>query len=214
MLRLMKPPREKIGPFRTGGLGSANLGLRMQIQLGARCIRKGSQLELAMTFPVNSREFTHLGPISDADVAAARRVFQSLNGMLQETAVAPMPASALSLGKLATEIKKARELRGQIFDPELFGEPGWDMMLALFISHAEQYRLKVSDLIFESNVPSTTALRWMKTLLDQGLCRKVPNPRDSRSSYIELSDDGLTRMTALLTRIAAKRAQVIATPAL
>lgn len=165
-----------------------------------------------MTFPVNSREFAHLGPISDADVAAARRVFQSLNGMLQETAVVPMPAGAVPLSKLATEIKKGRELRAQIFDPELFGEPAWDMLLALFISHAEQYRLKVSDLIFESSVPSTTALRWMKTLLDQGLCRKVPNPRDSRSSFIELSDDGLTRMTTLLTRMAAKRGQTVSAP--
>lgn len=160
-----------------------------------------------MTYPLNSRDLT-CGSISEADVDAARRVIQSLNGMFHPTVGDPIAvADTQSLTKLAVEMKKAREVRAQVFDPELFGEPAWDMMLALFIAHGEQYRLKVSDLTFESNVPSTTALRWMKTLFDQGLARKVSNPRDSRSSFVEFTELGLAQMTTVLTQIAAKRGQ-------
>jgi len=54
-----------------------------------------------------------------------------------------------------------RRLRLDIFGSELFGEPAWDMLLALYEAHLEQRALSKSSLHLASMAPWPTALRWM-----------------------------------------------------
>lgn len=91
----------------------------------------------------------------------------------------------------AAEIRtiiKLRRLRDRHFDPELFADPAWDMMLDLMASRAEHSRVSVSSLCIAAAVPATTALRWIKTLTDQGVFLRVADPTDGRRVFIELSD--------------------------
>ena len=108
-----------------------------------------------------------------------------------------------NLVSLAKRIKEFRAMRGAVFAPELFGEPAWDLLLALYIAVGDQYRLKVTDACAESSVPESTALRWLSSLAEAGLIRYEPNPTDARSRYVALSNAGAAMMDRLLEHASA-----------
>ncbi len=85
-------------------------------------------------------------------------------------------------------IIKLRRMREKHFDSELFADPAWDMMLDLMAARAEHAKVSVSSLCIAAAVPPTTALRWIKTLTDQGVFLRVADPTDGRRVFIELAD--------------------------
>lgn len=94
---------------------------------------------------------------------------------------------------------RARRERARYFANELFADPAWDMMLDLFHAELTHQRVSVSSLCIASGVPATTALRWLKTLVDEGICIRRPDERDSRRIYVELMpevSDALRRYLA------------------
>lgn len=91
---------------------------------------------------------------------------------------------------------RARRLRGQFFDPALFADPAWDMLLDLFAARLEKVGVSVSSLCIAAAVPSTTALRWIGTMTDAGLLERQDDPLDRRRAFITLSAkafDGMCR---------------------
>ena len=93
---------------------------------------------------------------------------------------------------------RARRLRDQFFQGELFADPAWDMLLDLMAARLEQRRVAVSSLCIAAAVPPTTALRWIKTLCEQGLFVRVADPQDGRRVFIELSDATAAGLEACL----------------
>ena len=83
-------------------------------------------------------------------------------------------------------IIRARRERARYFANELFADPAWDMMLDLFHAELTHQRVSVSSLCIAAGVPATTALRWLKTLVDEGVCTRQPDERDNRRIYVEL----------------------------
>ncbi|MBO9622088.1 MAG: winged helix DNA-binding protein [Sphingomonas sp.] len=94
-------------------------------------------------------------------------------------------------------VLRARRMRAQFFDGELFADPAWDMLLDLFAADIERRRVSVSSLCIAAAVPPTTALRWIGTLHDAGLFERQPDPADRRRAYIALSAKGLEGMHGL-----------------
>ena len=86
-------------------------------------------------------------------------------------------------------IIRARRLRARYFSEELFADPAWDMLLDLLQAEIAQLRVPVSSLCIAAAVPATTALRWLKTLVSQGLFIRRPDPHDGRRVYVELAQD-------------------------
>lgn len=109
------------------------------------------------------------------------------------------PVDRSNLVSLAKKIKEVRAARSLVFAPELFGEPAWDLLLALYIAEGDQFRLKVTAASNISNVPETTALRWLSSLHELGLLEYKLNPTDARSRYVALSDAGVAMMDQMLT---------------
>jgi hypothetical protein len=105
-------------------------------------------------------------------------------------------------------IIRARRLRDHFFRAEMFADPAWDMLLDLMAARVERQRVAVSSLCIAAAVPPTTALRWIKTLCDQGLFVRVADPEDGRRIFIELSTETATMMEAYL-RSAQRIAQLI-----
>jgi hypothetical protein len=95
-------------------------------------------------------------------------------------------------------IIRVRRLRDHFFRSELFADPAWDMLLDLMAARVERQRVAVSSLCIAAAVPPTTALRWIKTLCDQGLFVRVADPEDGRRVFIELSAETATMMEAYL----------------
>jgi hypothetical protein len=84
---------------------------------------------------------------------------------------------------------RARRLRARYFPEDLFADPAWDMLLDLLQAEIAQLRVPVSSLCIAAAVPATTALRWLKTLVQQGLFVRRADPHDGRRVFVELAPD-------------------------
>jgi hypothetical protein len=109
-------------------------------------------------------------------------------------------SEALDSGVVRSMIR-ARRLRDHFFRSEMFADPAWDMLLDLMAARVEGHKVAVSSLCIAAAVPPTTALRWIRTLCDQGLFVRVADPEDGRRVFIELSDETAARMEAYLKSV-------------
>ena len=82
---------------------------------------------------------------------------------------------------------RARRLRSRYFGEELFADPAWDMLLDLLQAESSNLRVPVSSLCIAAAVPATTALRWLKTMVQEGLFVRRADPHDGRRVFVELS---------------------------
>jgi hypothetical protein len=98
-------------------------------------------------------------------------------------------------------IIRVRRLREQYFAGELFADPAWDMLLDLMAARLDKQRVAVSSLCIAAAVPPTTALRWIKTLTDEGLFVRTADPQDGRRVFIELSDKAAAQLGAYLRAV-------------
>lgn len=96
--------------------------------------------------------------------------------------------SNVSLGAVRATIR-ARRLRSQYFSDDLFADPAWDMLLELLSAELSNQRMSVSSLCMGAGVPATTALRWLKSLVEKGLMTRRDDPLDARRVFVELSPD-------------------------
>ena len=117
---------------------------------------------------------------------------------------APEDAPAVSAEAVRTVIR-ARRLRARYFPEELFADPAWDMLLDLLQAEIAHLRVPVSSLCIAAAVPATTALRWLKTMVDKGLFLRRADPHDGRRVFVELAPDAshaLRRYFAELGQVA------------
>ena len=84
---------------------------------------------------------------------------------------------------------RARRLRSRYFRNELFADPAWDMLLDLLQAEIAQLRVPVSSLCIAASVPATTALRWLKTMVSQGIFIRRADPHDGRRVFVELAPE-------------------------
>lgn len=87
-----------------------------------------------------------------------------------------------------------RQARARFFDPALFGDPAWDMLLDLTAAHGEGAQVSVTSLCIAAGVPATTALRWLTQMVETGVFVRVPDPADRRRAFIALSDKAIAAM--------------------
>jgi predicted transcriptional regulator len=112
--------------------------------------------------------------------------------------------------KIVRQIIQDRLARGKYFDPALFSDPAWDMMLDLTAAHAEGSKVAVTSLCIASGVPATTALRWIKQLVETGLFERVEDRTDRRRAFISLSDKAAQLMSRYFAEVIGDRAAVAA----
>jgi hypothetical protein len=154
---------------------------------------------------------TALQPLADELVAIAER--------LRDVAALPAPASVgngdaaaytprsakadrryLALARQAYALRRKRTA---IFgNPELFGEPAWDILLDLYIAHAEAKPVSVSSACIGSAAPPTTGLRWLGVLADEGLVVRENDPEDNRRVLVRLTRKGVAAMERFFDAIA------------
>ncbi len=94
----------------------------------------------------------------------------------------------VNLNRLASAILEARRRRTEIFNPAMFGEPAWELLLTLFVMDREGPRLTIGRLAQVAGTKLTTALRWLEYLEDQAFVRREEHPNDARTAFIELTD--------------------------
>lgn len=107
-------------------------------------------------------------------------------------------SSALPTATELRDILRLRRLRNRFFDSSLFADPAWDMLLDLMAARLEEEEVSVSSLCIAAAVPSTTALRWIRTMTDLGLFHRRADPKDGRRIYVSLTDPAARAMAGYL----------------
>jgi hypothetical protein len=83
---------------------------------------------------------------------------------------APVAASSLDTSaRQARHILAMRRRRRSHFPDILFGEPGWELLLQLYVAEGERRRLSERECVALSQAPASTAARWIKLLVEEGL---------------------------------------------
>ncbi|MGZ2412856.1 DNA-binding MarR family transcriptional regulator [Sphingomonas sp. F9_3S_D5_B_2] len=101
--------------------------------------------------------------------------------------------------EVVRKVIRARRLRTQFFAEDLFADPAWDMLLDLLCAEIAHLRVPVSSLCIAAAVPATTALRWLKRTVKEGLFVRRSDPHDGRRVFVELApqtSDALRRYFA------------------
>jgi DNA-binding MarR family transcriptional regulator len=111
------------------------------------------------------------------------------------------PAHRKHLCERASQIRFSRGLRRKSFNPDMFGEPAWDMLLTLYIIDGNQRRLSSRQIATMASQPLTTALRWLDYLEQQDLVIRRSHPFDQRVIFVELSPKGRAAMDDYLTQM-------------
>jgi DNA-binding MarR family transcriptional regulator len=106
------------------------------------------------------------------------------------------------LCEVARQIYRARRKRDQVMDCDLFGEPAWDMLLALYCLPNEGERLSVTALSLAADLPQATGHRWQRTLTKRGLIKRVPDGRDGRRQFVSLTTRGRKLLEDYLSVVA------------
>ncbi|HEY6661568.1 MAG TPA: MarR family winged helix-turn-helix transcriptional regulator [Sphingomicrobium sp.] len=120
------------------------------------------------------------------------RIAATLARLSTGPAASPRPAEPVGdapdvSAETVRAIIRARRLRGRYFPAELFADPAWDMLLDLLQAEISKLRVPVSSLCIAAAVPATTALRWLKSMVQEGIFIRREDPHDGRRVFVELA---------------------------
>lgn len=123
--------------------------------------------------------------------------------LADRSALAPSNGAARTPGDVARQLLAQRAARFDYLPAELFHEPAWDMLLALFVAHEERRTMNVKTLVSSAAAPVTTSQRWIDHLHKLKLIDRVIDPIDRRRMEISLSDSGQAAVLGYLRRLGA-----------
>lgn len=122
--------------------------------------------------------------------------------MSTHPAAADPPFSDVDLIQLARRIISFRRKRDSMFDRILFADPEWDILLDLFAQGGVGRRVSMSSLCIAAAVPTTTAVRCINAMVEQGLLARSRDANDARRVLIELTEESRHKMRTLLVHVA------------
>jgi DNA-binding MarR family transcriptional regulator len=153
----------------------------------------------------DEKQITATVLLKESELGAVRQLLEQLvasHGVQDESAnilQGPERDSERRCIELARRIVTARQVRSAHFKKPMFGEPAWDMLLALYANSTDGPRQSIGRLTALSGSPPTTALRWLDYLVKEQLVAREANPTDGRSDFVELTEKGRSAMERYLS---------------
>jgi DNA-binding MarR family transcriptional regulator len=136
--------------------------------------------------------------LSGRDIEDATRLLRLLAGEAKETG----NRSTQWLLSRARKIIRNRELRTTYFNPAMFGEGPWDILLVLYVTDASGARQTRASLAKRLAMPSSTVHRWIDYLEKERFVQRDAHPTDKRTNFVRLLDKGRKAMDEYLVAIA------------
>ena len=99
----------------------------------------------------------------------------------------------------AERLYAERRRRDQRFPDGLFGEPAWDLLLALLIAREKGQPIILSSAYRAARVSDTTGRRLLDLLEQAGMISRRRAPRSRKTRLVELTEDAVERLTDYLT---------------
>jgi hypothetical protein len=126
----------------------------------------------------------------------------------KEPAARVAPSTVVD-AKYIREIIKLRRRREVFFDPELFADPAWDILLDLLAARLEGRSVSVSSLCIAAAVPATTALRWITGMTESGILVRRQDPTDARRIFIDLSEGDAAKLMDYFAELRKTNAVIV-----
>ena len=83
-----------------------------------------------------------------------------------------------------------RRSRRPIEEEAKIGDPGWDMLLDLYVMEAFGRRVSITSAAIAANMPLSTGLRYIGKLIESGFAYREQDGHDARRTYLRLSFSG------------------------
>ncbi len=106
------------------------------------------------------------------------------------------------LAYTARSILSQNQIRKKLFSNNLFGDPGWYMLLELFVQYLEGTKISSKSLTISADCPPTTALRYVGLLEEAGLVTRTSSTDDRRFTLVELTQEGFFAVGSFLEKVA------------
>lgn len=165
-----------------------------------------------MAHPESSIEGDHPAKIvrlSDKDIRDAARILRLMAQAKLESAELPKlfdpqpvansaEADSSKLQSKARFILSSRQMRSRYFNPAIFGEPAWDILLVLYVTDTAGGRQTIGQLTSWIGSPPTTVLRWLSYLEKEHFIKRERHPTDLRTTFLRLLDRGKDALEAYL----------------
>jgi len=93
-----------------------------------------------------------------------------------------------------------RRRRDALFPDGLFGEPAWDLLLAMFIAREKGQAMILCKAYKAAGVSDTTGRRLLDRMEEEGLITRRRAPRSRKMRIVELTDTAVERLIDYLAR--------------
>jgi DNA-binding MarR family transcriptional regulator len=161
---------------------------------------------------VSSRSDDHEQAVAQ-EIASIEAQLENLRALITTSSVATVQigTSGLTLtqGAFVKLLIADRRARNEQFPAALFADPAWDILLDLYVAHADGLLISVTSAVIAADVPASTALRWISHMTKQGYLRRSPDPHDRRRVHVELAENAITRIENYLQAVSKKWGVII-----
>lgn len=123
--------------------------------------------------------------------------FEPYRRISAEHSLKPQP----NYGNIARKIYNARRERDTVFKGDLFSDPAWDILLDLYTSEKSGQKISVTSACIAARVPTSTGLRWITILIQNGYVERQSDPSDARRSFLSLTPAAREGMEILFEQL-------------
>ncbi len=145
------------------------------------------------------------GRFNESDLIEIKQTLSELLDVLRrrdataEPAETPKRATGDTVD-YAKRLLTIRTGRRRFLPPSYFDSPALTILLDLYVSDREQRQVAVSDAVAISGAPTSTALRCITAMENDGYVSKRPDPADKRRTLLRATPRAITdieQLTAL-----------------
>jgi DNA-binding MarR family transcriptional regulator len=126
----------------------------------------------------------------EAALAIVRQATARLNALTDRYS----PGDRGSLRAMAERLYAERRRRDEHFPAGLFGEPAWDLLLALFIAHDDGRDLSPEEAFAAAQIEPEDGPPLIERLEAAGLVQRRRAPQDRRRAGLALTDRALNQL--------------------
>jgi len=140
--------------------------------------------------------------------ASAEKIHQAIDSVQQAlgriaalASILPSSLQGTTLAAMAERLYQERRRRDDYFPSGLFGEPAWDLILALFIAREEGRRLTIAEAYEAATVKPAAGRRLIARLERTGMVARTSGQEDRRKRFVQLTATAADRLRDYLTRM-------------
>ncbi len=97
--------------------------------------------------------------------------------------------------------RRARSLRGEIFDASVINDSSWPLLQDLFAAHLAGEKMRTKQLCATSGLPQTTVLRYLDHLERCDVIQREDDPGDNRVTLVSLTEAGAFWLREYYTKV-------------